>query len=390
MKTAIPVEKALSSLLAYCRQENWSGYDPYDGLNSKLFQATPLKYSKLARLVMIQGFKRLPLNLRPLFLIEKTQNPKALALFLSTLIMLKRGGYEIEGQALAFFIERIRKLRAKDCSYWAWGYSFPWQTRTVLVPRFYPNLVCTVFVADALMDAYDYLEESSLLEMAISAARYIVDVLYWCRGDEASFSYPLPNLKENVVHNANFLASSFLSRIFVATGDKSLLEPALKAARFSAARQESNGAWYYGERGTQRWVDNFHTGYNLCALKRLGRYLDTEEFLPVIKKGFRFYKDNFFEDQSVAKYFHNKKYPIDVHAIAQSILTLIDFQEFEDNKRLIENVYSWAVCNMRSPKGYFYYQLTPFYTNRISYMRWSQAWMLQALSRLWLFEQGKC
>ena len=38
--------------------------------------------------------------------------------------------------------------------------------------------------------------------------------------------------------------------------------------------------------------------------------------------------------------------------------------------------------NMRDREGYFYYQVQPFYKNRISYMRWSQAWMLLALSTL--------
>jgi hypothetical protein len=42
----------------------------------------------------------------------------------------------------------------------------------------------------------------------------------------------------------------------------------------------------------------------------------------------------------------------------------------------------WAIENLRSPRGYFYYQRNRFYTNRIEYMRWSQAWMSYALARL--------
>jgi hypothetical protein len=37
---------------------------------------------------------------------------------------------------------------------------------------------------------------------------------------------------------------------------------------------------------------------------------------------------------------------------------------------------------MWSEKGYFYYQVLPLIKNRIAYMRWSQAWMLLALSML--------
>ena len=41
-----------------------------------------------------------------------------------------------------------------------------------------------------------------------------------------------------------------------------------------------------------------------------------------------------------------------------------------------------GIENMFDKKGFFYYQQWPFITNRISYMRWSQAWMFLALSSL--------
>ena len=43
----------------YCQKEQFKGWDPYDGLNSKLFQTLPLlKNSAICRLIIIQGFKR--------------------------------------------------------------------------------------------------------------------------------------------------------------------------------------------------------------------------------------------------------------------------------------------------------------------------------------------
>ena len=63
--------KAFISLKAYCEAENFKGWDPYDGLNSKIFQATPLKHWDIARLVWIQCFKRSPINFRKLLLVPK-------------------------------------------------------------------------------------------------------------------------------------------------------------------------------------------------------------------------------------------------------------------------------------------------------------------------------
>ena len=74
---------SLSSLKSYCESEQFKGWDPYDGLNSKVFQALPfLKNSALCRLVVIQGFKRSPINFRKIAMVPKDYNAKGIGLFL--------------------------------------------------------------------------------------------------------------------------------------------------------------------------------------------------------------------------------------------------------------------------------------------------------------------
>ena len=68
-------------LKKYCEREGFKGWDPYDGLNSKLFQKIPiLKRFALCRLIVIQGFKRCPFNLRPLAMVPKEYNAKGIGL----------------------------------------------------------------------------------------------------------------------------------------------------------------------------------------------------------------------------------------------------------------------------------------------------------------------
>ena len=56
------IADAFYKLKIYCETEHFKGWDPYDGLNSKIFQAIPLlKKSVLCRLMVIQGFKRIKL-----------------------------------------------------------------------------------------------------------------------------------------------------------------------------------------------------------------------------------------------------------------------------------------------------------------------------------------
>ena len=375
------VEVALK-LWDYCIRNDFSGYDPYDALNSRLLKIIPGSKTKLFRLAVTQLLKRLPVNLRPLLLIPGTQNPKALAIFLKAAIRLKQARITETSEQINYLINRIVKLRAEGSSYYCWGYSFPWQTRSLLVPRGAPNLVCTFFVADALLEACDYSGNQNCLEIARSAADYFLNELYWFDSESAGFSYPQPGIRIHI-YNADLLAAALLSRIYHVTREYKYLEPAFKVARYVASRQNEDGSWYYGETPESRWIDNFHTGYNLLALKDIVKYTGQEEFTPIIRKGFEYYRRNFFNVDGIPKYYSTKLYPIDSHSMAQSIITLEAFRDQgEENYHLARSVLGWALENMWSKKGYFYYQQHRFYMNIISYMRWSQAWMLLAISVL--------
>jgi hypothetical protein len=372
-------------LLAYCQADDWAGYDPYDALNSALFQRVPFLNSRLPRLVLTQALKRAPFNLRPILAVPRTQNPKGLALFLSSFIKLSRLGLlsQSDYDPVKAMADKITALRSSDTRYWSWGYSFPWQTRTIVVPRGTPNLVCTTFVAGALLDAYEARGMSSCLEMAASAADYILNELVWTEGDSvASLSYPLPSSR-SLIHNANILGAALLCRVARLTRQDKYVELALRVARYSAGRQAEDGSWVYGELPKQRWIDNFHTGYNLCGLRSIGHDAQTTEFEPRIHLGFEFYRTHFYREDGAARYFHDRTYPIDIHSVAQGIITPIEFKAFHaGNAALARSAFDWAMKNMWDESGYFYYRKLRFLKIKTSYMRWSQAWMLLALSTL--------
>jgi hypothetical protein len=377
------VSATTSALLAYCQENDWAGHDPYDALNSRLLQALPIFQSRVPQIILTQALKRSPIDIRPLALVPKTQNPKALGLFLTGLIKLSAVDGVDRRPEIASLADRLVALRSPQMKYWCWGYSFPWQTRGPVVPRHSPNLVCTTFVANGLLDAYDVSGDSRLLEMAASAARYILNDLFWTDGGSVvGLRYPLPT-EESRVHNANLLGAALLCRVHRLTGDRNMLETALKVARYSAANQRPDGSWPYGEMATQSWIDNFHTGYNLSGLRAINEYAGTAEFDDHIRRGFAFYREHFFREDGAPRYFHNQTYPIDVHCVAQSLITLVEFKELHsDGLTQAQAVFDWAMAHMWDRRGFFYYRVLRFGTIRTSYMRWSQAWMFLALSAL--------
>jgi glycosyltransferase involved in cell wall biosynthesis len=379
---------AARKLLNYCRANDWAGFDPYDALNSRAFTSVPILNFKLLRLVLTQALKRSPIDIRRFLLIPKKQNPKAIGLFLSSILELLKAGVTTEDVLIELMVERLIALRSQNVPYWSWGYSFPWQTRTILVPAGAANLVCTTFVASALLDTFEQRQDSRCLTMAVSAAEYILNDLYWADGtSDAGFCYPLPSVRSRT-HNANFLAAALLCRVYKHTGEEKFLAPALRVTRYSVSKQRADGSWDYGEAPSQHWIDNFHTGYNLCALRSICRYAETTEFESCIRRGFKFYRDHFFREDGAVRYFHDRTYPIDIHCVAQSVITLLALKDIDpDNLALARSVFRWAMHHMWDDRGFFYYRMLRTCTIRTSYMRWSQAWMLLAISNL-LCESG--
>jgi hypothetical protein len=101
--------------------------------------------------------------------------------------------------------------------------------------------------------------------------------------------------------------------------------------------------------------------------------------------GHRYYQTTFFTGEGAPKYFHDRTFPIDIHACAQAILHFTAFTSIDpDALELASRTFHWTMRNMAAPDGAFYYQRHRHWTNRALYMRWGQAWMLRALAKLLL------
>jgi len=113
--------------------------------------------------------------------------------------------------------------------------------------------------------------------------------------------------------------------------------------------------------------------------------IDDNKYLNSIEKAVSFYKQNQFYTDGRAKWRLPYSYPIDIHQQAQGIITFCKiYSLFADESYLdfSKIIAKWTIKNMYDPKGFFYYQKWPIFTNKNSYMRWNQAWIMLALSCL--------
>ena len=130
-------EAVYDHVRAWCRARGYAGHDPFDALNSRLFQSTPLRRSRLARLAWTQILKRSPVNLRALALVPAERNPKGTALFaLAALSRLRATRDAQQGREARSLLDDLLDSRVRSPGgHGAWGYNFDWQGRAFYAPR---------------------------------------------------------------------------------------------------------------------------------------------------------------------------------------------------------------------------------------------------------------
>ena len=387
---AIDLEHVYDRLYSYCKAADFVGYDPFDGLNSRLFQFTPLKHFRAARLAWLQIIKRSPVDLRALLLVEPGVNPKGLALFaLAELSRYRSNGSSKHADNAAELIERLMKLAikadGKDGPTVAFGYNFDWQSRVFYVPQGTPAVVPTAFAFRALIESFEATGNEDHLNAAASICRFITERLNRPvdSADEVCFSYT--PVDRTAVYNASLLAAECLARFGRMAENSEYVSLAAKAARFVIRRQRGDGAWVYGEDKAQAWADNFHTAFILTSLSRISDDIPTvkAEADDAIKNGIRYWLDNFFLADGTPKYYDRETYPIDIHSAAAAIAALSELKELDERMLpLAEKIAGWTTANMLDTDGFFYYQTRKSRLVKTDFMRWGQAWMAFGLARL--------
>lgn len=373
----------------YCEFEDFKGWDPYDGLNSKIFQSLPLKNWYLSRLIWIQFFKISPINFRKFLLVPKEHNTKGIGLFLYGYCNL----YEIANfdsrrfgsksqilNMINYLADLLIKLQNKKYSGSCWGYNFDWQNRETFRKRYSPTVVATSFCGEALFKAYDITKNKKYLNCALSSCDFITKDLNRSYVDGTNFIFSYSPSDKSKVYNASLLGAKLLSLGYTYKKKEEWYDLAKISADTIVAKQDKDGSWIYGEHNVQNWKDSFHSGFNLECIWKVSKNLNDKTLINSFNKGMDYYLNNFFIDNEIPKYYNNKTYPIDIHCPAQLIITLSHTKLLKKNANLAKNVIFWTIKNMQSRKGPFFYQLKRGVSSKIYYMRWAQAWMFKALT----------
>ena len=383
------LHNALSRLLEYVESERFSGYDPYDALNSSFNFS---RFGKWGPILAIQFQKRNPINVRSYIGIEKGINPKALGLMLyaySQLYELERKEDHLQHAQHLFML--IRKCMSKGYSGACWGYNFDWASPKKYLKAYVPSVVVTSFVARGLFKYYLLTQDEKALALLLSACDFVLDDLKRTQTDDGiCFSYTPEAV--DCCYNASLLGAELLARAFALTNETHLRSAALQAVDFVIAHQHDDGHWKYSinlENGKERHQVDFHQGFILDSIRDIIRF--TREKNPVYQDalvtGASFYKRSQFHESGQSMWRLPRVWPVDIHHQAQGIVTFSKLASLDSSYySFSEQIANWTVEHMQDEKGFFYYRKGRLWTNKIPYMRWAQAWMMVAFAQLFSVE----
>jgi hypothetical protein len=376
------LEQSIKKLEKWLEDHNYKGYDPADGLTSYL---RPLTFGHifLDRLLM-QLIWRSPINLRPLL------GVKPLDSFIGRgymswgyLTMFKMTGNGIYKEKAVSCLEWLKQNKAPGFADYSWGKMFDFASREGRQGQFEPITVWTSLIGQAFLDAYEMIDDNTYLEVAESICNWIVERPRNQTDSGSCVNYKPFGKGDCTIHNQSMLAAAMLARTAKLCGNDEYVKVAKAAITYTCTRQLSDGSWYYGEESKYHWIDNFHTGYNLDALKCYIENTGDRTYENNLRLGFDFFINNFIEPTGRPKYYHNRTYPIDIQCASQAIETLANFSEYDASAlELGVRVAKWTIENMQDRTGYFYFMKYPSMTSKVPMIHWGQATTYKAMATL--------
>ena len=373
------LERILAKLANWGEAREWIAPDPYEGMNTAA--AGLLRRSTLGRQVVIQAYRRSPLALPWPLRAPARANAKALGLVLS--------GYALPaGQALPQadawvprLADELESMRLPESG--AWGYHFDVQTRHLYYDSRTANAVATCFVIRGLLDAHDH----GLLPDGADAARRAGPFLesLWREHPQFGpyFSYVAGG--SELIHNANLMVCGTLARLLASDPRPDLERRIADAAETTARLRRDDGLWPYGERDDLTWRDNFHTAYILEGLARIHSCWGGYE--SVLAEATSKWLAAFFDETGAATYRPRRRYPVDAHSAASAIDSLCVLTELGGEwASLANSAHGVAIRSVEvlwlEDKCRFAAQRNAHFLNPREFMRWTNAPMFEALSRL--------
>jgi hypothetical protein len=277
---------------------------------------------------------------------------------------------------------------------YCWGYPFDWQNSMALWRRNTPYITTVPYGFEAFLGLYQATQNSRYLDAAKSVARFVYcdlrDTLVSADATAASYS-PIDSGK---VVNASAYRAFVLSKAGSSLGESQYLDKAEKNLNFVLQAQRDDGSWLYALDSPQEsFIDHFHTCFVLKNLFKINQVLDRPRIQESIKAGYKYYREHLFHDNGLPKSFslepRRQITRLELYNVAEAItLGVLLRDDIPGAYDVALDLALRAAREFQLPDGHF---ITRIYRgglrHKMPYLRWPQAQMFYALSKLLLSEK---
>lgn len=365
--------------IAYARDREYTGWDYYDGMSSRILHAVPVE-NRWLNIAVQESIKRAPLNLRRLFLVKQRQNFKGSALFaLANAAAYEYTGlerYATDARALADWLVTNQSDRFVG---FCGGHRHPMQQLRERRPANTPNIVTTAYAVRALLRVGTF--DPEFARIAKTADTFVSEALdYRETTHGATIKYhPLEDGSYETI-NGTALGARLYTDLYAVFGEERFKIRAKKLLDHVVAHQTTRGGWTYRipASASHLSMDNHHNGFILESLCRYRSVTGSDRHRASIKRSRSFYREELFEPNGAPNWDESSRFPKDIHAATQGIITFAG----DRDPTFARGILRWVLDQLYAGMGQFYYQRRRFYTKRFTLMRWCQAWMAYALSYL--------
>ena len=380
------VNKIFDDCFKQLKQQNYTGFDPADLMNtrSKLIKNLPTPFVRLLTIINFLS----PINFRKILQIQPTQNTTAMVVIARALLKAYRQTnieeYKTEAKELEKWM--TEKSLCFDDSI-GWARVIPYQSRKNFQHASHSTLTfINAFALELYLDLYELEGIEYYLKKAKQVRNHIVNHTNRILRDFGCCLSYINDAQEEVL-NASIIAGSALNRYASILNDKEALELSMSILDYILNSQNPDGSWEYSYKanGKPKRQYDFHQCYVLDSIKKydLSSYNErSAKVEKVFSKGVDFYFKKQFDKKMRPYWRYPVKYPIDIHNISHAVFFVAKYyDEIVESSSKLNSLMSQLMNEYYDRDNhFFYYQKYPFLTVKHNFFRWNTAWTLYALS----------
>lgn len=379
----------------------YESFDPYDlwGTRYGLF-ARRLYYAKnpigLPLIAPILAVETLAPRLRGLF-VRKLRYATADAQLLLAFLNLHKLNRDPR------HLEKARELAAgllqtsiPGYSGHCWGYPFDWQNNRGLWLRNTPFITATPYCYDAFAKLSEATGESSYLDVAASAARFVFADLHDTPTSPDASAGSYGPFDQTQVVNASAYRCFVLfdaARRFDVEGYEAKARANLN---FILQSQRPDGSWLYALNAPgEAFIDHFHTCFVLKNLYKIWLMKPEPAIRAALHQGWAYYRRELFDATDNPKAFaiepRTQLVRLEMYNFAEAItLGALLKDEIPEAFTLAQKLAARLVEQHQLPAGHFVTRVfRGGVRHKVPFLRWPQSQLFYALTNLLRAQQGE-